>query len=186
MDSFGIGQSFQRTESRDGAMANIHLVRLAPSVEQTLADHPDYMPALVHDNWPRVAELVHQVIGRTLIHTPISVDQLQWGGYFVIDERTREVVGSCAYKKPPTEDGIVEIAYFTFPGFEGRGYATAAATKLIRLAAASPAVRRVIAHTLPHTNPSTHVLQKVGMANTGEVMDPDDGRVWRWEVQVGV
>ena len=56
--------------------------------------------ALVHDNWPRVAELVHQVIGRTLSHAPISVDELQWGGYFVIDEGTREVVGSCAYKEP--------------------------------------------------------------------------------------
>jgi hypothetical protein len=29
------------------------------------------------------------------------------------------------------------------------------------------------------------VLEKVGMHFVGEVMDPDDGRVWRWEVQVG-
>ena len=165
-------------------MANIQLVRLAPSVEETLAQHPEYMPALIHDDWPRVAQLVHQVIGRTLIHTPVSVDELQWGGYFVIDESTREVVGSCAYKQPPTADGIVEIAYFTFPGFEGRGYATAVATKLIRLAAASPSVRRVIAHTLPHPNASTRVLERVGMANVGEVIDPDDGRVWRWEIEV--
>ena len=110
-------------------MANIQLVRLAPAIEETLANHPEYIPALIHDNWPRVAELVHEVIGRTLIHTPISVDELQWGGYFVVDEGTGEVVGSCAYKKPPTEDGIVEIAYFTFPGFERRGYATAVATE---------------------------------------------------------
>ena len=166
-------------------MANVQLVRLAPWVEETLAKHPDYMPALVHDNWPRVAELVHEVIGRTLTHTPASIDQLQWGGYFVIDEGSREVVGSCAYKTPPTEDGIVEIAYFTFPGFEGRGYATAVATKLLHLAAASPMVRRIIAHTLPHANASTRVLERVGMANLGEVIDPDDGRVWRWEVEVG-
>jgi ribosomal-protein-alanine N-acetyltransferase len=166
-------------------MADILLVRLAPAVEQALSNHPEYMPALVHDNWPRVAELVHEVIGRTLVHMPISVDELQWGGYFVIDDATREVVGSCAYKKPPTEDGIVEIAYFTFPDFEGRGYATAVATKLIRLAATSPDVQRVIAHTLPHASASTRVLERVGMANVGEVMDPDDGRVWRWQVQVG-
>ncbi len=166
-------------------MADVLLVTLAPAIGATLATHPDYMPALVHDDWPRVAELVHQVIGRTLTHTPVSVDELQWGGYFVIDEGTREVVGSCAYKKPPTEDGIVEIAYFTFPGFEGRGYATAVAAKLIRLAAASPSVRRVIAHTLPQPNISTRVLERVGMANVGEVMDPDDGRVWRWEIKIG-
>ena len=78
---------------------------------------------------------MHQVIGRTLIHTPISVDELHGAVTSSIDEGTGEVVGSCAYKKPPTEDGIVEIAYFTFPGFERRGYATAVAAKLIRLAA---------------------------------------------------
>ena len=166
-------------------MAHVLLVRLAPGIEESLAAHPDYMPALVHDNWPRVAELVHQVIGRTLTDAPMRVDELQWGGYFVIDDGTREVVGSCAYKKPPTVDGIVEIAYFTFPGFEGRGYATAMAAKLIQLAATSPAVHCVTAHTLPHASASTRVLERVGMAHVGEVMDPDDGRVWRWEVEVG-
>ena len=49
------------------------------------------------------------------------------------------------------------------------------ATKLIRLAAASLVVRRVIAHTLPQPNASTRVLERVGMAQVGEVMDPDDG-----------
>ena len=82
--------------------------------------------------------------------------------------------------------GIVEIAYFTFHGFERRGYATAMAAKLIQLAATSPAVRCVIAHTLPHASASTRVLERVGMANVGEVMNTDDGRVWRWQVQVGV
>lgn len=173
------------SEEKATSVANIQLVRLAPSIEETLAKHPEYLPALMQDNWPRVAQLVHELIGRTLSHVPISVDELQWGGYFVVDQATREVVGSCAYKTPPTEDGTVEIAYFTFPGFEGRGYATAVAAKLLRLAATSPAVSRVIAHTLPYPNSSTRVLERVGMANVGEVLDPDDGRVWRWEVQVG-
>jgi ribosomal-protein-alanine N-acetyltransferase len=165
-------------------MADILLVRLAPAVEQALSNHPDYIPALVHDNWPRVAELVHLATGRTLIHTPISVDDLRWGGYFVIDAATREVVGSCAYKTPPTGDGAVEIAYFTFPGFEGRGYATAMASKLIALATTSPLVHCVLAHTLPVTSASTRVLERIGMVNVGEVIDPDDGRVWRWQRQV--
>ena len=52
-------------------------------------------------------------------------------GYFVVDEDTREVVGSCAFKGPPAADGIVEIAYFTYLGSR-RGYATAMATKQIR------------------------------------------------------
>lgn len=166
-------------------MAHIQLVRLDSALEKTLTDHPEYMEALVQDNWPRVADLVHQLIGRTLVATPVSVDELQWGGYFVLDKDTREVVGSCAFKSTPTEDGTVEIAYFTYPGFEGRGYATGMASKLIHLAGGSPEVRQVIAHTLPETNASTRILERVGMTLMGEVTDPDDGRVWRWQIQVG-
>ena len=75
------------------------------------------------------------------------MDELHWDGYFVVDKDSREVVGSCAFKTPPTEDGTVEIAYFTYPEFEGQGYATGMARKLIELASGSAAIRRVIAHT---------------------------------------
>jgi RimJ/RimL family protein N-acetyltransferase len=112
---------------------------------------------------------------------PVSVDELHWEGYFAVDEATREFVGSCAFKSPPTPDGTVEIAYFVYPAFEGRGYATEMARKLIALAARSGHVRQVIAHTLPERNASTRVLTKAGMTFVGEVMDPEDGRVWRWE-----
>lgn len=163
-------------------MNRILLVRLDPAIEGSIANHPDYMNALVQDDWARVADVVHSVVGRTLVAPPVSVGELHWGGYFVVDEATHEVVGSCAFKAPPTDDGSVEIAYFTYPGFEGRGYATAMASQLIALARTSSAVRQIIAHTLPETNASTRVLQRAGMTFVGEVMDPHDGRVWRWQV----
>jgi ribosomal-protein-alanine N-acetyltransferase len=123
----------------------IQLVRLDPALEKTIASQPGYMDALIHDQWSRVAELVHQVVGRVLTAVPVAVDQLRWSGYFVIDEDTREVIGSCAFKSPPTAEGVVEIAYFTYPGFEGRGYATAMATKLI----GSRAARRMSGWSSP-------------------------------------
>jgi [ribosomal protein S5]-alanine N-acetyltransferase len=166
-------------------MGNVQLVRLDATVEDAVANHPEFMEALVQDDWVRVAAIVHGLVGRTLVAVPISVDKLQWGGYFVVDPGTREVVGTCAFKTPPIEDGTVEIAYFTYPGFEGRGYATGMARKLIELASGSAAVRRVVAHTLPETNASTRVLEKAGMNFVGEVIDPEDGRVWRWQVQIG-
>jgi ribosomal-protein-alanine N-acetyltransferase len=103
-------------------------------------------------------------------------------GLMPIDEDTREVIGSCAFKAPPSEDGTVEIAYFTYPTFERRGYATEMARKLIELASGSADVRRIVAHTLPEANASTRVLEKAGMIFVGEVIDSDDGRVWRWEL----
>jgi GNAT superfamily N-acetyltransferase len=165
-------------------MSNIQLVRLDPALEHTLTNDDEFKKALVQGNWVGMADVVHRVVGRTVASTS-NVDELRWDGYFVVDEGTRELVGSCAFKRPPTDEGMVEIAYFTYPEFEGRGYATAMARKLVDLASRSAAVKQVVAHTLPETNASTRVLEKVGMVFAGEVMDPDDGRVWRWQVDVG-
>jgi len=163
-------------------MGNIQLIRLEPAIEQAFASDKEFMDALAHDNWARVAELVHERVGRTLVPVPVSVNELQWGGYFVVDEDTREVIGSCAFKAPPSEDGTVEIAYFTYPTFERRGYATEMARKLIELASSSADVRRIVAHTLPEANASTRVLEKAGMIFVGEVTDSEDGLVWHWEL----
>jgi RimJ/RimL family protein N-acetyltransferase len=103
-----------------------------------------------------------------------------WGGFLGVDD-AGQVVGTCAFKGPPAPDGTIEIAYFTFPPFERRGHATAMASSLFQLAAESGSVRLVIAHTLPEHNASTRALTKLGFAYSGEVMDPEDGPVWRWE-----
>jgi RimJ/RimL family protein N-acetyltransferase len=42
-------------------------------------------------------------------------------------------------------------------------------------------VRVVRAHTLPEENASTRVLAKCGFRQVGEMVDPEDGLVWRWE-----
>jgi RimJ/RimL family protein N-acetyltransferase len=164
-------------------MARVQLVRLDPALEATLANDATYQQAMVQGDWALVANRVHHLVGRTIRTHAASVDELAWSGYFAVDEETREVVGSCAFKAPPTQDCIVEIAYFTYPGFEGRGYATAMARRLIESAKRSGAIREVIAHTLPEKNASTRVLEKAGMSFTGEVIDPDDGSVWRWCVK---
>lgn len=104
-----------------------------------------------------------------------------WGGYLIIDEDLASVVGIGGFRAGPQPDGAIEMAYCTFPPFEGRGYATATAGRLVELASSSPAVRCVIAHTLPERNASTRILEKNGLRFAGEVIDPEDGRVWRWE-----
>ena len=91
------------------------------------------------------------------------------------------IVGTCAFTAPPDAEGIVEIAYFTFPPFEGQGHATAMAAGLMELAKAGTAIRKVRAHTLPERNASTRVLQKLGFDRIGEAIDLEVGRVWRWE-----
>jgi [ribosomal protein S5]-alanine N-acetyltransferase len=102
-------------------------------------------------------------------------------GFFLIERARGEVIGTAGFKGPPDAEGVVEIAYGVAPSCEGRGYATEAAGALVRFAAADDRVRLIRAHTLPALNASTRVLRKCGFVHIGEVVDSDDGPVWRWE-----
>ena len=104
-------------------------------------------------------------------------------GFSLVSRVTKNTVGSCGYKGPPDSDGIVEIAYSIHPAYQGRGYATEAARGLSAFAFGTGQVKIVRAHTKPEENASTRVLTKCGFENIGEVIDPEDGRVWRWELQ---
>jgi [ribosomal protein S5]-alanine N-acetyltransferase len=101
-------------------------------------------------------------------------------GFAVIDKNSQSIVGSGGFKGPADEDGIVEIAYGIVSAFEGRGYATEVA-KALTTYCFENGVRRVRAHTLPVTNASNHILTKCGFHFVGEVVDPHDGLIWRWE-----
>ena len=102
-------------------------------------------------------------------------------GFAVVHREERQVIGSAGFKGAPDADGVVEIAYGIVPTFEGRGYATEAAHALVAYAFSNGLVQRVRAHTLPTKNASTRVLTKCGFVRLGDVIDPDDGPVWRWE-----
>ena len=102
-------------------------------------------------------------------------------GFFVVHAVSGAVIGSAGFVGPPDASGIVEIAYGIVPGFPGQGFATEVAAALVQFALENEGVRLIRAHTLPETNASTRVLTNCGFRNTGTVLDPGDGPVWRWE-----
>lgn len=102
-------------------------------------------------------------------------------GFFLVHLPTETAIGSAGFRGAADALGMVEIAYGVVPSAEGRGYATEAAQALVTFALTSTTVQVVRAHTLPTPNASSRVLAKCGFAHIGEVVDPDDGRVWRWE-----
>ncbi|MDG2170989.1 MAG: GNAT family N-acetyltransferase [Opitutales bacterium] len=108
--------------------------------------------------------------------------RLPWTGYLGFEEG--QLIGMCGFKDEPTEEGTVEIAYFTFPENEGRGCATGMARGLVALAVDSREVTFVLAHTLKEENASTKILKRLDFDFKGEVMDPEDGSVWRWSKEV--
>ena len=102
-------------------------------------------------------------------------------GFAMVRQSDGKVVGSCGFKGPPDSDGAVEVAYGVDPEYQGKGYATEAAEALANYALQSADVRVVRAHTLPHLNASMRVLTKCAFKHVGELIDPNDGLVWRWE-----
>ncbi|HUE72530.1 MAG TPA: GNAT family N-acetyltransferase [Pirellulaceae bacterium] len=102
-------------------------------------------------------------------------------GWAMVHKARWLVIGSVGFKGPPDADGMVELAYGIVPSFQGQGYATEAAQGTIAMALADGRVRLLRAHTLPEANASARVLTKCGFDFVGEVHDPEDGLVWRWE-----
>jgi len=101
-------------------------------------------------------------------------------GFAIVLTSENIMIGMCGYKGPPM-DGHVEIAYGIAPEYRGKGYATEVAALLTGHAFESDKVSIVRAHTLPERNASCRVLTKCGFKLIGEVNDPEDGPVWRWE-----
>ena len=115
------------------------------------------------------------------LETATEADAVWTFGFTVLDRSTDAAVGQCAFKGPPDGENAVEIAYGISPEHQDRGYATEAAQALVAFAFESGKVRVVRAHTFREQNASTRVLTKCGFRHVGEVIDPEDGLVWRWE-----
>jgi RimJ/RimL family protein N-acetyltransferase len=139
-------------------------------VEQMLAGMSDYDRAQVSPDW--LARL-------RASHGP---DPWTFPFRVLLDESAAPI-GSCSFKGPPI-DGIVEIAYGIDPDHQKKGYATEAAQALVDYAATRRDVRLILAHTLPEGIASKRVLQKCGFSYVGDVLDPEDGNVSRFEKPV--
>lgn len=169
------------------SLGRLHLVPWSPPLLLTLIEHPERFEALA--GWPAVAGLREffvsgDVSPEWLASLRAAAGADPWRhGFFVVEREQRTVIGTALFKGPPSTDGMVEIAYAIVPSFEGRGYATEAAMALVRFALETGEVTLVRAHTLPEANASTRVLTKCGFRHTDDVIDPDDGPVWRWELR---
>lgn len=130
----------------------------------------------VPDGWPEFPESIEFTIAK-LREKPT---EHQWWMHFFLSDGT--LVGSGGFVGPPAE-GVVEFGYEIAPEFRGRGLGTAAAQAMLEKAKAA-GVSMVIAHTLAQENPSNALLRRLGFRFAGEVSDPEEGTVWRWELPI--
>ncbi len=75
----------------------------------------------------------------------------------------------------------MELAYGVNSDHRGRGYAIECVNALVDFAFSNGNIRTVRAHTQVANIASQRVLVKAGFRRIGEVFDPEDGSVLRWE-----
>ena len=103
--------------------------------------------------------------------------EVPWVSYVAVDAGIG--VGGGAFVGPP-RDGVVEIAYFTLPEFQGRGYATQTARELVAIAREAVRTISLKAFTLREVNSSAKILERLGFRKVGIAHDDDAGEVWEW------
>ena len=102
-----------------------------------------------------------------------------WVGYLVVDSDV--IVGATGFNGVP-ENNEVEISYFTFQEYEGKGYATFACRELIKIAKFQNPGIAIYAKTAPEENASTRILSKNGFVYQKVVQDHEIGDAWLWQL----
>ncbi len=109
----------------------------------------------------------------------------EWCPHAVVLEG--RMIGHAGYHGPPGVNAVsnpeaIEIGYTIDAPYRGRGYATEAASQLLRRAE-ERGVRHFVASCAPDNEPSLAVIRKLGFTHTGEAMDEEDGLEYVFELE---
>lgn len=105
-----------------------------------------------------------------------------WIGILAIEPSGNQICGSGAFKSVPIE-GIVEIGYGVSPAHRSQGVGTAICAALVGYAREHGA-QTVRAQTLAESAASQKILARNNFKFVGDVVDPDDGPVQRYELSL--
>ena len=135
---------------------------------------PEMLGIAVPDAWPGADML------EALPHFIEAMEQdplgRVWDG-IILNKADRVAIGGIGFHGPPDEAGMVEIGYNIIPAYEGQGYATEMARRVIDWAFQTPGIERITAQCLDDNIGSIRVLEKVGMHRL-----PPEGQMLKWEL----
>jgi len=108
-----------------------------------------------------------------------------WCPHAVVLDGT--MIGHAGYHGPPGVNAkqnpdAIEIGYTIEEPWRGRGYATAAASELLRRAE-ERGITHYVACTQPDNEPSLAIIRKLGFHQTGEAVDEEDGLEFVFELE---
>jgi len=102
---------------------------------------------------------------------------LVWDG-IIIHTAEQTAIGGMGFRGGPDEAGMVEIGYNIIPAYEGQGYATEMARRVIEWAFHTPGIQVITAQCLDDNIGSIRVLEKVGMRRLAPA-----GNMLKWELR---
>jgi ribosomal-protein-alanine N-acetyltransferase len=116
----------------------------------------------------------------TLLKTVRSGSNPIWLGCLVCHQkRGNKIIGDLGFKGKPMSAKEVEIGCSISPSFQGKGYATEAVQGLIRWAASTGKVKKIIAQCFEDNHASIKVLAKIGMKNIAQKYN-----ILQWEINL--
>ena len=100
-----------------------------------------------------------------------DADRPGWWLWYVVrrsrgHEMPRELIGNAGFKGVPDGRGSVELGYALLPEWQGQGYGTELAGRLVAWAFSHDHVERIMAETYPEFVGSVRVLEKHGFQLT--------------------
>ena len=113
-------------------------------------------------NEPRTADEVRELLERKIAGSSLAAEGDWVGGAATLRDGGR-LVGDLAMQLVSAEHRCVEIGYIIDPVYAGQGFATEAASALLRLAFDQLGMHRVIGRVEPRNTGSVRVLEKLGM-----------------------
>jgi [ribosomal protein S5]-alanine N-acetyltransferase len=102
---------------------------------------------------------------------------LVWDG-IIIHKADQIAIGSIGFKGGPDKSGMVEIGYSIIPEYQGHGYATEMAHRLITWAFQIQEIQVINAECLDDNIGSIRVLEKLGMRR----LEPE-GNMLKWQLR---
>ena len=139
----------------------------------------EYLDVMIPDPWSEFGDAPFKYALEKIKANPVSEI---WWSWLPVLKSENKLIGNAGYKGPP-EDGMVEIGYEVARDYRHQGYATEIANVLVENAFTHADVHTIIAHTLPEENASVRVLRKCGFTFVTEVIDPEDGLIWKWQLR---
>lgn len=158
----------------------LDLIEITPQLAEANLNDPDELARLldarVATTWPP-EHWEPQAIRWLLDAARSHPHERGWFAWYVVCREAasgvgRTLIGTCGFKGPPGEDGVIEVGYGIVSEFQRQGFASEAAQGLINWALRDARVKMIAAETFPHLVPSLGVMRKLGMTLLGEGSEP--------------